>query len=249
MTESREEELLGRLNAVDRDLSSPPLRPRDAATLIVIDRSRRTPKFLMGRRNPVLRFMPGKFVFPGGSIDPGDRRMPAFGVLADRVEAALAARVPRPSPMRGRALAMAAIREAYEEAGLLLGTREHGPPAGRPHGSWAAFREGGVLPALGDMHFVARAITPPGRPRRFDTRFFAVDREAIAAEAEGMVGPDKELVETAWVSLGEARRLELPDITKVILDELDDRIARGFAHDLPVPHYHVKRGRFVRELL
>ena len=115
----------------------------------------------MGRRNPGLRFMPGKFVFPGGSIDPQDRRMPAFGALADRVEAALAARVVGAS--RGRALAMAAIREAYEETGLLLGTREHGAPEGVADGPWAAFRDHGVLPALEEMHFIARALTPPRR--------------------------------------------------------------------------------------
>lgn len=247
MEQSREQRLLERLNAVDRDRGSANLRPRDAATLIVIDRSRKSSKFLMGRRNPSLRFMPGKFVFPGGSIDPQDRRMPAFGTLADRVEAALAARVVGPS--RGRALAMAAIREAYEETGLLLGTRAHGPPEGVVDGPWAAFRDHGVLPALEEMHFIARAITPPRRPRRFDTRFFAVDRDAIALEVGGTVGPDKELVETAWVTLKEARGLDLPHITQAIVDELDHRIQSGFAHDLPVPFYVVRHGRFVRDVL
>jgi 8-oxo-dGTP pyrophosphatase MutT (NUDIX family) len=95
----------------------------------------------------------------------------------------------------------------------------------------------------------ARAITPPGRPRRFDTRFFAVDRSSVAGEVEGVTGPECELCELAWVSLAEARELDLPRITHVMLEELNQRLAEGFGHDLPVPFYWFRHGRFVRELL
>ena len=224
------------------------LRPKDAATLIILDRGGPLPKVLMGRRHPGHKFMPGKFVFPGGRIDLGDRSMPAVGALHPRVEAALAARVVRHSARRGRALALAAIRETYEETGLLLGVRQAAP--GRvPDGSWAVFRDRGVTPDLTALHFIARAITPPGRPRRFDTRFFAIDRSLIAAEVEGITGPECELDELAWVSLPEARQLDLPRITHVMLEELDHRLANGFAHELPVPFYYFRHGRFARELL
>lgn len=224
------------------------LRPKDAATLIILDREGTLPKVLMGRRHPGHTFMPGKFVFPGGRIDLGDRSMPAVGALHPRIEAALAARVGRASARRGRALALAAIRETYEETGLLLGVKQAAP--GRvPDGSWTVFRDRGVTPDLGALHFVARAITPPGRPRRFDTRFFALDRSLIAGEVEGVTGPECELDELAWVSLPEARRLDLPRITHVMLEELDHRLASGFAHELPVPFYSFRHGRFVRELL
>jgi 8-oxo-dGTP pyrophosphatase MutT (NUDIX family) len=246
---SRGEALSRRLTATERERRWPNLRPRDAATLIVVDRRGRDPKVLMGRRHPALAFMPGQFVFPGGRIEPGDRRMAAAGALHPRAEAALDARVVRPSKQRGRALALAAIRETFEETGLLIGARSQAPSAPAPDGPWAAFREHGIVPDLAALSLVARAITPPRRPRRFDTRFFAVDREAIAAEVAGLTGPDCELVELAWVSLAEASALECPTITHVILEELRDRLAAGFSQDLPIPFYHEQRGRFVREVL
>jgi 8-oxo-dGTP pyrophosphatase MutT (NUDIX family) len=224
------------------------LRPKDAATLIILDRREPLPKVLMGRRHQGHTFMPGKFVFPGGSIDLGDRTMPTVGALHPRIEAALAARVVRASARRRRALALAAIRETYEETGVLLGVRQS-PPGRVPDGSWTVFRDHGVIPDLSALHFMARAITPPGRPRRFDTRFFAVDRAFIAGEVEGVTGPECELDELAWVSLPEARRLDLPRITHVMLEELDHRLANGFEHELPVPFYYFRHGRFVRELL
>jgi 8-oxo-dGTP pyrophosphatase MutT (NUDIX family) len=238
-----------RLTAPERERRWPNLRPRDAATLIVIDRRRPEPKVLMGRRHQALTFMPGKFVFPGGRIEAGDRRMPAVGALHPRALDALNARVVRPSTQRGRALALAAVRETFEETGLLLGTKRHGPPVSTPDGPWSAFGEHGVVPDLDTIALVARAITPPRRPRRFDTRFFAVDREAIAAQVEGVIGPEAELVELVWVDLARARDLDLPTITQAILDELRDRLAHGFSQDLPIPFYYERRGRFVRELL
>lgn len=224
------------------------LRPKDAATLIILDRDGPLPKVLMGRRHLGHKFMPGKFVFPGGRIDLGDRSMPAVGALHPRIEAALAARVVRPSAKRGSALALAAIRETFEETGLLLGIKQ--AARGRvPDGSWTVFRDHGVTPDLGALHFVARAITPPRRSRRFDARFFAVDRSHIAGEVEGITGPECELDELAWVSLPDARQLDLPRITHVMLEELEHRLLNGFAHELPVPFYYFRHGRFVRELL
>ena len=96
---------------------------------------------------------------------------------------------------------------------------------------------------------VARAITPPRRPKRFDTRFFATDRSAIADEIEGVIGPDSELVELTWVTIEQAKKLELPVITLTVLEDLEERIAKGFAPELPVPFYYERFGRFVRELL
>lgn len=249
MTEARAQSLTERLTAAERERRWPNLRPRDAATLIIIDRAGREPKILMGRRHPGHAFMPGKFVFPGGRIEAGDRRMVAAGTLHPRAEIALNARVAKPSGQRGRALALAAIRETFEETGLLLGTAAYGPPDDAPDGPWSAFREHGVFPDLEAMHLVARAITPPNRPRRFDTRFFAIDRKTVAAEVDGVTGPDAELIELAWVTLANAQKLDLPTITQVILEELEDRLKAGFAHELPVPFYYERRGRFVRELL
>jgi 8-oxo-dGTP pyrophosphatase MutT (NUDIX family) len=232
----------------ERKSHLPTLRPVDAATLIVIDRKGKHPKVLMGKRHEGHKFMPGKFVFPGGRIEAGDRAMIVAGALHPRAELALMSRVTRPSAQRSRALALAAIRETFEETGLLLGTKDYGSPEDVPE-SWSAFQERGVFPDLEELHFIGRAITPPKRVKRFDTRFFAVDRTAIADEVEGVVSPDSELVEITWVTISQARKLDLPPITAVILSELEARITAGFGHQLPVPFFYQKRGHFVREEL
>jgi 8-oxo-dGTP pyrophosphatase MutT (NUDIX family) len=247
--DTKTQSITDRLTSTERDRRFPNVRPKDAATLIILDRQDRTPKVLMGRRHPGHKFMPGKFVFPGGRIEPGDRSMSVAGALNARAEQALMARVQRPSSQRSRALALAAIRETFEETGLLVGTKEHGAPDTVPAGPWTAFRERSVFPDLEALQVVARAITPPHRPKRFDTRFFAVDRAVIVDEVSGVVGPDSELIELTWVTLGEAKLLELPIITLTILEELEHRLAEGFGPELPVPFYHERRGKFVRELL
>ena len=233
------------------DTGTSRLRPKDAATLIIIDRSsRRSPRVLMGRRSMKHRFMPGVFVFPGGRTESSDGRMPVAGVLHPRAEEALMARVTGASAQKGRMLALAAIRETYEETGLLLGTKAYGPPERVPAGSsWTAFRDNGVLPDLEGLQFIARAITPAGQVRRFDTRFFAVDRTAVAHEVEGILGPDAELSELDWMTFERANSLDLKNITGIMLGELEARIAAGFLHQLPVPFYHFRRGRRIRELL
>ena len=237
-----------RMNEVERDLTSPYVRPKDAATLILIDRSGREPKVLLGKRHQRHKFMPGKFVFPGGRVDRTDLFMRVARPLNPRAEAQLLKRVQRPSAAKARGFALAAIRETFEETGLLLGTR--GSDIGKiPDGPWTAFGEAKILPDLGLVHFIGRAITPPGRPRRFDARFFTMDATAIAHRVEGVTGPDAELVELVWMPLAQAQQLDMPAVTGVMLEELDARIAEGFGHDLPVPFYQMPRGRFMRELL
>jgi len=244
---ARMNEFIRRLNELDRDQSSKTIRPRDAATLILIDRSGPEPKVLLGKRHYRLAFMPGKFVFPGGGVDPSDKRMPVARALDREAEARLMQRFHKGSAVRARALALAAIRETCEETGLLLGIRaeSHDIPAG----PWEAFARHGVLPDLSAIHFVGRAITPPGRPRRFDARFFTMDASAIAHRIEGITGPDAELVELVWMPLKDAEQLDMPAVTSVMLEELDARIADGLSHDLPVPFYYTVRGTVMREVL
>ena len=249
MTETMGTTLTERLTTAERERRWPNLRPKDAATLIIFDHRSAQPRILMGRRHAGHKFMPGKFVFPGGRIEPADRVMTAAGTLHQRAEQALLQRVTRPSSGRNRALALAAIRETFEETGLMLGTRAYGAPSCKVAGSWASFCALGIFPDLEALQLVARAITPPRRPKRFDTRFFAIDREAIVHEVPDVVGESSELVELAWVTLPDARRLELPTITQVILEELEHRLAAGFIHELPVPFYHERQRRFMRELL
>jgi 8-oxo-dGTP pyrophosphatase MutT (NUDIX family) len=200
----------------------------------------------MGRRHASVKFMPGKFVFPGGGIEPGDSRMAVAGALPALVEERLMAARPRATAARARAIALAAIRETFEETGLLLGSRDYGTPENPPPGAWSAFAAEGVYPDLEGLHLVARAITPPGRVRRFDTAFFAMDAAAVAGRVDGVVGPESELVEIAWVPLSQAEDFDLPLITRIVLRELDDRLQAGLSLFLPVPFYSERHGKWER---
>ena len=232
-----------------RDRSHPLIRPRDAATLMIIDRSGPEPRVLMGKRHAGHKFMPGKFVFPGGRIDPADRRMTVAGALPDALADKLLLRVTNPSPQKARAMALAAVREAFEETGLLLGTKGHGTPDTAPPGVWSQFAAHGVFPDLEHVHFIARAITPPRRPKRFDTRFFTIDASHIAHKVEDVVGPDTELVELVWQKISEAKNLDIPSIQHMVLNDLAERVAAGLRHELPVPFYRELNRRWRRDAL
>lgn len=231
-----------------REAAHPVIRPIDAAALILVDRSKRTPRVLLGRRNPSLRFMPGVFVFPGGRVDAGDRSVPVYGTLDGESERRLLARVTRPSAVRARALALAAIRETCEETGLLIGTREAGTPERLPS-AWSAFGEAGLFPNLEALTFVARAVTPPRLARRFDTRFFMADAREVAHRVDGVVGPDGEFVEMDWFTIDEAKKAPVPLITGAMIEEIEARLKGGNRPWQPVPFYFTRRGRVYREAL
>ncbi|MFY9692302.1 MAG: hypothetical protein WAK35_01015, partial [Xanthobacteraceae bacterium] len=103
-----------RLTRTMRDQSFPNVKPRDSATLILIDRTEAVPKVLLGRRHQRHRFLPGKFVFPGGRIEPADRLMATAAALNERHVANLMRHVKRPSAAKAAAYALAAVRETYE---------------------------------------------------------------------------------------------------------------------------------------
>ena len=237
-----------RMTKSERDTSFPDSEPRDAATLMLIDRSGAQPKVLLGRRHAGHKFMPGKFVFPGGRIEPLDRAMSAVSELHPDTQKKLNERVANPSADYARAFALAAVREMAEETGLLLGVKRDQPPA-TPGDIWAEFAKAKVHPDLGQIHFIARAITPPRRPRRFDTRFLTADASAVAHKIEGVVGPESELVELVWVPIEEATHFDMPTITGIVLEELLARVEAGMAHSLPVPFYFMVEQQFFRELL
>lgn len=237
-----------RLTRTIRDQSFPNLKPRDAATLILIDRAHPVPKVLLGRRHQRHRFMPGKFVFPGGRIEAVDRLMTTRAPLHPRHAARLMQRVRNAGASKAAAFAFAAVRETYEETGLMLGAATE-TAITTPPGVWEAFAKAAIVPDLSALHFVARAITPPHRALRFDSRFFAAEVSAIARRLDGFVGPEAELVELTWLPLNEARSLDMPGITAVVLEELADRIEAGMDPDFPVPLYRMLHKRFVREVL
>lgn len=232
----------------ERDRADKAERPRDAATLIIVDRSGGVVRVLMGQRRADVAFMPGKYVFPGGRVDADDKAVES----ADELREAEAAKLLHDmkggaSLARTRAIALAAIRETFEEAGILIGARVTKPVETKVPG-WQAFFAAGFVPRLGDLTFFARAITPPGRARRFDARFFCVDASAISHRIDSN---DGELSGLHWLTMEDARGLDLPGITRVVIEDLTDRLRHGLPgpDELPVPYYHLKNGAFRRDLL
>jgi 8-oxo-dGTP pyrophosphatase MutT (NUDIX family) len=214
------------------DRSQPHIRPRDAATLLVIRRDGPRPRVLMGRRVGGHAFMPDKWVFPGGRIHPSDFRVPAASDLEGETATALARTCAVP---RGRALALTAIRETFEETGLILG--KPGSARVSRASDWQDFVAAGFLPDLAPLRFVARAITPPARTRRFDARFFTVNAEHLVSLDPGP--GSGELDEIAWFDWDEAARLDLPAITRAILGEVALRDADP---NRPIPYHRFDRG-------
>jgi 8-oxo-dGTP pyrophosphatase MutT (NUDIX family) len=224
-------------------------RPVDAATLILIDRSGTTPKVLVGKRHDKVVFMPGKFVFPGGRVDPSDNRIPVAAPIPQELEANLLRGSPKITPSRAKSLAIAAIREACEETGLCLGRKSEGATP-KLDGVWKPFSDAGLLPDPSSLFLIARAITPPGRVRRFDTRFFTADASAITHHVQGVVHPDAELVELVWVEIGSKPLADLHAMTKNVLNELEKRLATGpLRHDAALPFFHFYGGKMHRDVL
>lgn len=214
------------------DRALPHIRPRDAATLLVIRRDGPRPRVLMGRRVGGHAFMPDKWVFPGGRIHPADFRVKAASDLALDVAEALGRTC---AIARARALAATAIRETFEETGLIVGR----PGTGATRSAeWRDFLGSGHLPDLAPLRFVARAITPPARTRRFDARFFTVDAEHLVSLDPG--AGSGELDEIAWFDWEAAAALDLPSITRAILAEVAAREADPWR---PIPYHRFDSGK------
>ncbi len=192
---------------------------RDAATIIVIRDRSQTPSVLMGQRGARAAFLPGKFVFPGGAVDPNDEN-----VQATQMSAIDHARLESESARPPGALAAAAVRELWEETGQVLGAPANwsDPPQG-----WRGFAATGHIPDLAALSFFFRAVTPKGRPRRFDARFFLADAQQLVTDPDDFSGAEDELAHLQWVPIAQAKRFDLPFITQVVLSELLAHIEQG----------------------
>lgn len=179
-----------------------PVRPRDAASLILHRAGTHGPEILMGRRAARHRFMPDVYVFPGGRLDPADAQIKPLRPLRAEVIARFAGIC---TPKRAQALAVAAVREAHEETGLLLGTTDGD----------------GIRPDLAGLDVLARAITPSASPIRFHARFFIAD----GSQASGQLGGSGELLDLHWAPLPEALKLPLADVTEFMLGEFGRQLA------------------------
>jgi 8-oxo-dGTP pyrophosphatase MutT (NUDIX family) len=220
------------------------VRPRDAATLIIVRRDSGEPRVLLGKRAASHKFMPNKFVFPGGKVDPGDSRIvPPHDLHPDVMR-----RLRRGcTETRARALALAAIRETYEETGLIIGEPDT-PTLKTRSRHWGEFLQHDVNPRLDVLHLIARAITPPYRNRRFDARFFMIDAEHIQGEVHERPQGSGELLDLHWVTLASAQGMDqLPHITRSVLQELERRLRAGDGHEASGPFVHTRNGKPVIE--
>lgn len=200
-------------------------RPRAAATVILVRRGPGGPAVLMGQRGAQAVFMPSKYVFPGGGLDTAD----ADTVLHDDLGTKCRARIDQwGEPGLAHALPVAAIRELWEETGLALAVTGQATP------DWVGFSASGLTPSAASLRFFFRAITPPGRSRRFDARFFLADAGALAGNPDDFSHASDELSHLHWVPVAEARQLNLPFITEVVMAELGAFLAT-VAHDAPLP--------------
>lgn len=182
---------------------------RPAATVILTRAGRDGPEVLMGQRGAGAVFMPSKFVFPGGGVDPEDHAAPQPGWLGADCARRLTLLAPEDAP--GPAVTVAAaLRELTEETGLA-------PAAPRP----------------GALRFVFRAITPPGRPRRFDARFLLTDVAALDCDPEDFAAASGELAHLRWLGLPQVRALDLPFVTEVVLAEVAALMAGGDQPGVP----------------
>ncbi|MBS29318.1 MAG: NUDIX hydrolase [Alphaproteobacteria bacterium] len=203
--------------------SSRSMRPVDAATMVVWRRRRGTLEVLMGRRHHNHVFMPRAYVFPGGRVDPADKTLRAETDLRADVQARLERAA---NPTRARAIAAAAVRETWEETGLAIGTVD----------------DGVLRPRLDGLDYFFRAITPPGRTRRFDARFFLAE----ANGATGALTGDGELVDVAFRSFDDSRLLDVAGITRIALAEAERHILKPPKPDpdRPVPLSRFLRGQY-----
>lgn len=200
------------------------LRPKPAATLILWRQGHQGLELLMGQRAQALAFMPGKWVFPGGRVDRADLHLARRHALQldPHTKAQLLLNIPAAHPPHfPAALILAAIRETFEETGLRLGQPTPSPLTS-PDQTWRAFLRTGLWPDLRAFQFVARAITPPGRPRRFDARFFLAPATLISNHPAET--PASELSKIDWLLLKDIHRLDLPAITRFVLEKIPKAI-------------------------
>ena len=195
-------------------MTSDKTKIRNAATVIVVRNKHDNPSVLMGQRGVNAAFMPSKFVFPGGAVDDQDLSIDIKKSINEVCKNRL---LKENENGPWNALVAAAIRELFEETGQIIGVEQEWL---EPPSSWRGFAKTGYVPDASHMSFVFRAITPPGRPRRFDARFFLIQAEELQTDLDDFSMASDELSHLQWIPLTDTKNFDLPFITQVVLAEI-----------------------------
>ncbi len=190
-----------------------PARPADAAILIAWRIGKGTEvEVLMGRRTSRASFLPSFYVFPGGRLDPLDY---SVGVATTLNPALIRSMGVRGSGKMAQALAVAAVRETFEETGLILGAQ--GDVGDLAQIDWQPWRSRNLAPGLQQLHYFGRAITSPMSPLRFNARFFIVHADRL----EGEIAGSGELSELDFYNVNDVLlNKPIVDVTEFMLQSL-----------------------------
>ncbi len=200
------------------DTINRPVKPRDAASLVLYEKHGDKVFLLMGKRAKAHRFLPNVFVFPGGRVDTEDAHHVAHAPLPEDTEKVLS----NPGA-KAHAIAAAAVRETYEETGLVIGKENNGNVEGD----------------FSELQFVARAITPSINPIRFNTRFLLQDANKVTGE----LGGSGELLHLNWFSIEEALQMPLVDVTEFVVKEVSDIVTNASRNKNEFPLFTYYNGR------
>lgn len=195
-----------------------PVTPRHASSLVIYEKKGGKIHVLMGKRAKGHRFLPDVYVFPGGRVDREDAFLKPSAPLLPPVREALS----RPSDMAD-AVAAAAVRETHEETGLILGD----------------VKENALVPDFSNLDYVARAITPSISPIRFNTRFLMVEAKHVT----GTLAGSGELIDLKWISVDDAYKMPLVDVTEFVLEELEKKLSTKPAPSSNIPLFTYFRGK------
>ena len=202
-------------------MTSDKTKIRSAATVIVVRNKHKNPSVLMGQRGVNAAFMPSKFVFPGGAVDDQDLSIDIKKSINEVCKNRLLKENENGS---WSGLVAAAIRELFEETGQIIGVEEEWSEV---PSNWEEFAKTGYVPDASNMSFVFRAITPPGRPRRFDARFFLIQAEELRTNLDDFSMASDELSHLQWIPLKDTKNFDLPFITQVVLAEITGNLSKS----------------------
>ncbi len=213
------------------------IRPRNAASLVIVDFSGKEPHVLMGKRRSKASFIPDAYVFPGGGVEKADEDIHPANPLDPAIISHLGGTFG--TGKKPNVLPNTAIRETFEETGLVVGTSGNGLKSNHP--SWQEYAQLGFVPDHSQIGYVGRAITPTASPIRFHARFFITSTDHISGKLAG----SGELLHLDFFPLSRAFELPIIDVTEFMLTQVRQMVAsdQSFTNPSPKPLFSYRNQR------